>query len=136
MIEGINIYAVIVSTVVAMALGFFWYSPTGLGNRWMKEVGIKPEDIDSKDSQRGIWISLAGAFIQAWMLAFLIAKAEVGDVLGGLLIGLGIGIGFIATTLFGNDVYEKKTWQLSLINSSYRVLYLAIAGAIFGAWPD
>lgn len=41
----VNYLAVLIATVATMALGFLWYSPVLLGNAWVKQRGMKMEDI-------------------------------------------------------------------------------------------
>jgi hypothetical protein len=36
---GVNYLAVVVAEVVALVIGFVWYSPRVFGNRWMAYLG-------------------------------------------------------------------------------------------------
>ena len=36
---GVNYLAVVVAAVVALVIGFIWYSPPVFGNRWMAYLG-------------------------------------------------------------------------------------------------
>ncbi|MFH2040906.1 MAG: DUF1761 domain-containing protein [Acidobacteriota bacterium] len=133
MFEGLNWLAVVVSTFVSMALGFVWYTPILFGNLWMKLVGLKAEDIEAKDSTKGMIISLFGAFISSVALAVIIGWIGYGLV-NGLLAGAGFSFAFIVTTFFSQDAYEKRPLALTLINSGYRFIYFLIIGAILGLW--
>lgn len=43
----INLVAVIISTIVAFALGAFWYSPLAFGDAWQKLVGLTAKQLQS-----------------------------------------------------------------------------------------
>ncbi|MCJ7681485.1 MAG: DUF1761 domain-containing protein [Candidatus Aminicenantes bacterium] len=133
MFEGLNWFAIVVSTFVAMALGFVWYTPILFGNIWMKLVGLKAADIDAKDSTKGMVISLIGSFISAVALAIIIKWIGYGLV-NGLLAGAGFSFAFIVTTFFSQDAYEHRPLALTLINSGYRFIYFLIIGAILALW--
>jgi hypothetical protein len=51
-----------------------------------------------------------------------------------MLYGFLIGIFFISTSYGINMIYQRKSFLLWAIDSGYQVLYLAISGAILGAW--
>jgi len=134
MFEGINFWAVIVATLWSMVLGMLWYTKVLFGNTWMKLVGLKAEDIDPKDSYRGMIISVLTAFIAAWTLAWLMKATGTFGYWYGMRLGACISVGFIATTLFSNDAYDQRSVKLSLLNSGYRFFFFLGAGAIIGAW--
>ena len=60
MLSELNWLAIIVSTVFSMVLGFIWYGPL-FDTAWMKLVGLKKEDVDAKDSMKGMVISSVNA---------------------------------------------------------------------------
>ena len=41
---GINFWAVLVSAIATMVIGFLWYSPMLFANPWMRLMGIDPND--------------------------------------------------------------------------------------------
>jgi hypothetical protein len=53
-VPQINWLAVLLAFVASMAIGFVWYMPAVLGNRWMAAIG-KTED-DLKDISGGAGI--------------------------------------------------------------------------------
>ena len=48
-LKQINYLAVVVCTIIAMAVGALWYSKVLFGNAWMKGVGLNPEDVKKGD---------------------------------------------------------------------------------------
>ena len=41
---GINFWAVLVSAIATMVIGFLWYSPILFANPWMRLMGFDPND--------------------------------------------------------------------------------------------
>jgi hypothetical protein len=133
MLGTVNYLAVAVCAVASLILGFFWYAPL-FGRAWMKEVGIKSEDIKAADAVKGYIFSLITSFVQALVLAVFINMMGAVGLIPGIYAGAAVGIGFIALTLFGNDIFEQRSFKLSMINAGYRIVYFIIIGAILGVW--
>jgi hypothetical protein len=41
----VNYLAVLLAAAATMIIGFLWYSPILFGNVWMKQIGLKAEDM-------------------------------------------------------------------------------------------
>ena len=134
MCVSINYWAVFVSVLASIALGFLWYTPIGFGKQWSQLVGLKEEDVNKKDAMKGFISSIITSLIQTVSLAVVLGHAGASGLASGLSYGATIGIGFISTTLWNNDVYEKRSSKLTWINAGYRIVYFLIAGAILGVW--
>jgi hypothetical protein len=134
MIGMINMVAVLACTCISLILGLLWYTPMLFGKPWMKAVGLKKNDIKPKDMIKGYLINLAAAFIQTLVLAILIVNTGTEGITQGLYIGMAVGAGIVATTIFTNDSFEGRPLSLSLINGGYRLIYFVIIGGILGTW--
>lgn len=134
MLGELNYLAIIVCTIFSMVLGFIWYTPITFGNAWMRELGVKEEDINPSDAVKGYIFSLVSSFVQALLLAVFMNMMGAATLMQGLYAGAAVGIGFIALTFISNDMYEQRSFKLSLINSGYRVVYFTVIGAILGVW--
>ncbi|MFC2161951.1 DUF1761 domain-containing protein [Acidobacteriota bacterium] len=132
MFSDLNWLAIITGTVFSMFLGFIWYGPL-FANTWMKLVGLKKEDVNAKDSMKGMFISIIGSFIASACLAVIVKWMGHG-LDKGLLAGALFSFAFVVTTIFSNDAYEKRPLSLTLINAGYRFVYFAVVGAILGIW--
>ena len=134
----VNYLAVLVSTIVSMAIGAFWYSPAGFGKKWMELMNITKANID-KAKQKGMTKSYITAFIALFILNFVLANiimtAQAISWFEGLQVGLVMWLGFIATVMIGSILWESKPVKLYLINVLHYAVVLAIAGAILAAWP-
>ena len=72
--------------------------------------------------------------LTAVVLAWLISALAITSLMGGLLLGLLTGVGFIATAMASDSAFCGWGVKLFVIQSGYRVAYSAIMGAVLGAW--
>ncbi|XOV83105.1 MAG: DUF1761 domain-containing protein [bacterium] len=131
MIEFINWWAVLVSTVLAFVLGGLWYGPL-FGQAWMQAIGKTEADIAPTPAP--FIISFFTALLTAVVLAWLISALGVSSWMGGATIGLVTGVGFIATAMASDTAFCGWGVKLFVIQAGYRVLYSILMGAVLGGW--
>ena len=136
---GVNLFAVLVSAVAAMALGFVWYSPALFANPWMKLMGYDPNDKAKiaemqKSAGPSYFMSLIASILAAFVLGKLIAVAGFSTAIDGLKIGLVVWLGFVTTVQFTNALFSRQPFRLYMINTGYQFACYAVMGAILGAW--
>jgi hypothetical protein len=124
----VNIFAALLTGVLSMALGFLWYGPL-FAKAWMKEVGLKEEDI-----KNGPGIGYMLAFLCATMIG-LVASLVVHltyttNILNGALLGLALAFGFVATSFATNYIFAQRSAKLYLIDTGYQVVLVTIATVI------
>lgn len=133
---SINLWAVIAATVLNMAIGTAWYGPL-LGKPWMKFVGMSPQKLEAakkKGMGKTMGTALFASFVMAYILALMIGWLGVTGSGEGLKVGAWIWLGFLATTQIDVVLWEDRPRELYLINTSYRLVSLALMGAMLGAW--
>ena len=126
----LNIWPILVAAVSGFILGAIYYGPL-FGKAWQKEVGLSDAEVSSGAAQTFI-----PSFLLAIVASFTLALF-MGDHLGwknGLIIGLTAGIGIAVTANTTNQLFERRSVKLMLINAGYWVLNLGIMGVILGAW--
>lgn len=129
-----NIFAVLVASIVAMAIGGFWYSPAGFGKLWMKLSGIKMGKPKPGEIAQMYAKGFVTQVITATVLSWFIMKAGKGTVGSGMLIGLMAWLGFVAAKSFGMVLWEKKPIALWILHNVYDLIVLVIMGLILGWW--
>ena len=131
-LAGINWAAVVVSTVVAFAIGGAWYSTALFGNAWLEEVGLTEEAVNNANKAR----TFSGAFVLEFfaVMAVAVLIGTDGSWLSGLFNGLMIGVFWIATAYGVTYLFEQRSMRLFLINAGYNVVLFAVVGTIIGAW--
>lgn len=135
----LNWLAVLVSTIVAFALGAVWYGPI-FGNGWVTALGKSMEDV--KPSAKPFLISFLTTLITCIGMASLIVMLEMTSWLGGACLGLIVGIAFITCSNISDGSFNKwawesvsfQTWKLIGIQSGYRTVYCVIMGVILALW--
>jgi hypothetical protein len=132
----LNYIAIIVSVVATQVLGTLWYSNLLFGKTWRAEIGMTAEQWQARSSQAraGYIMAILGSLIAAWVLAMLIQATDAADVIDGIVLGLMVSIGFVATAIAINYVFESKSLKLFLITAGYPVVSLLITGIILTLW--
>ena len=127
----LNWLAVLVATAAGFVLGGLWYGPL-FGNAWVAALGKQPEDI--KPSPIPFIVSLITASVTAIVLALFVNALGITSALDGALLGLAIGVGFIATAMGSDSAFCGWGLRLFLIQSGYRIAYSVIMGIILAVW--
>jgi hypothetical protein len=126
----LNWWAILVATFVPIVVGMVWYR--ALAEPWMRAVGKTREELGGANT--GYAVALLCAFVMAYVLARVIAWAEADDPGAGLVAGILVWIGFVATTMAVNTIFAGRTLRLWLIDGAYHLVCLMGMGLILGAW--
>ena len=135
-LSNINFLALFVAAIASFALGALWYSPVMFSKAWQKAVGLTDENLQKANMALVFGSSFLLIFLMDFGLAVILQGHASRDITAcsGFLYGLLIGIFFVATSYGINMIYQRKSFLLWAIDSGYQVLYLAMTGAILGAW--
>ena len=131
-IGDINWLAVVTATVAAFFLGGLWYSKKLFGTRWMLEIGLTEDSINSSSMTRTFGTTFVLQFIAATALAVFLGTDS--SWMSGLQSGLLIGLLWIATAYGTTYLFEQRSLCLFMINAGYNVVLFAVMGTILGAW--
>jgi hypothetical protein len=115
----INWVAVVVSTIIAFAIGGAWYSTTLFGNAWLEEVGLTEEAVNNANMTK----TFSGAFVLLFFAVTALAALLGPD--SSWFSGLPYGITYL---------FEQRSMRLFLINAGYNVVLFSVVGTIIGAW--
>lgn len=133
---GLNIWAILVSGLASMVIGFLWHGPL-FGKAWVRYTGWTEEKIKAlkpSSMTRVYLLAFATALVAALALAWLARATGASGVKDGLVLGALVGIGFAATAFATNHLFERKPVGLWLIAAGYQVAYLMTAGVIVTIW--
>jgi hypothetical protein len=129
--EGINYYAVIVSTIVYYFIGFIWYTLL-FGGIWERETGVSMKS----QGKPQLW-AMFGQFIST--LLFTIGIAIILRLYGTYGITEGIYISTLITVFFvipinsGNLFFTGRK-KLFLLDVCERATGSLVIGIILGLW--
>ena len=137
MLVEVNFLAVLVATMASFVVGWAWYSPLLFVKPWMKLRGQDWEKATA-DGMKMPYGIMAVEFVTTLIMAYFIAQfaAWVGAVtlLGGLVLGFWIWLGFFATTMLGPVLWEKVPLKLYAISAGRWLVSILAMAAILGVW--
>ena len=130
--EMINIWAILIITIIYFMLGALWFSPILFGKIWAAGLGFY---LDAKSlTIKKIIRSVVTAFLATISLAIIIELIGTYDLLASLLVRLLIGIGFIFAIDLYDVLFEDKNIKAYIIDSGYHFISIMIAGLILSLW--
>ena len=128
---AVNYIAVALGAVLNMILGTLWYGPF-FGNLWLKAIGKKKEDIESTP-----WVyvaSFVAAFVAALALALVVNAFGYTNFFQGLLAGVVLWFGFVATVTLTFSIFEGPPLKVWMIFIAYQLVIFAVEGGVFAVW--
>ncbi|MDB5052679.1 MAG: hypothetical protein JWM44_729 [Bacilli bacterium] len=130
----INYWAVIVSMVATLAIGFVWYSPILFKNIWMKLVGLRKENIQGKAAG-----ALIGALILSFVINFIVAillqLTHSKDLSDGIWIGIFAAL-IVIISIGVNFLFERRSQKLFWITAGYNIITILVATIILASWHN
>src|SRR5438552_17151872 len=130
---GVNYLAVFVAAVVALVIGFIWYSPRVFGTRWMAYLGTTHPQLGNP-GPTGMLVGVVASLLNAWVLALLALNLGGKSVTDGVLLGVLAWLGFMATITAAQVSFEKESWRLWVLNHAHNLLVQVIMAATVTAW--
>jgi hypothetical protein len=147
----VNLLAVLACGVAAMAVGFLWYSPVLFAKPWVKEMGYDVNDTAAMEKMKksagpAYGASFVGSLVTALVLGKLLnALSRHGEtvwhtvatpqpVVYGVLVGLAVWLGFVATVQLTGVLFANQSAKLFAINTGYQMVCYVAMGAILAVW--
>jgi hypothetical protein len=126
----VNLWVVLVSTVLAFVLGAGYYVVLGTQ---LAQVS----DAAASDSGTPWWtmvVEVLRCLVLAAVVAGLAAQGRVDTWSGGLVLGLVLWIGFPAVLWVGAIVHENTPWRLAAIHAGDWLVKLLVVGVVVSVW--
>lgn len=139
MFANINMLAVVVCAVAALALGFVWYGPL-FGKKWMRVMGsdqMSPEAMEKmkKAAMKLYVVQFLLSLFQAFVLAHFVSGFGIATgILGSVWIWAGFVMPTIAAACMWTSDSSRVSWTKFLIQAGYQIILFAIFGTILGVW--
>jgi hypothetical protein len=131
---SVNFLSVLVAAVAYWLLGALWFSKALFGKTWMKGIEKTEEQLKQGFSKMAFIWCYVWSFIAAYGIARIMVWTGSTSIGQGILIGLLAGITFTLAPFVINNLFERRSKSLIMINASYHVVALVISGIIIGAW--
>ena len=116
---GVNPWAVAVSAVATMVIGFLWYSPILFARPWMRLMGYDPNDKAKlaemqKSAGKMYAMTFVATIVSAIVLAKIIDLTSVNTVFYGMKVGFAVWLGLVATVQLTGSLFGKQPTKLFL----------------------
>lgn len=132
---SINFLAVLACGIASMVIGYVWYSPALFAKPWIKLNGFGKDGMAMKNGMAKTYtIMFISSLVTAWVLAHVVVFGGSITLKDGLLMGLMVWIGFVATSMLNGFLFGKKPFALYLIDSGYWLVTLMAMGVILTLW--
>lgn len=137
-IQNLNWLAIAVSALAYFALGAIWFNPKVFGTIWMKGHSITPTEEDKKKMPMVMLTTFILCFIGTIAMAYFVEVFRYYQVnwqwYSGVKVGLVAGCGFTGVGMAMNYMYTRKSLTLIIIDSSYHIAGMVVAGIILSVW--
>ena len=154
---NVNFLALVLAALSTLIVGFIWYNPKVFGTIWMKEAGLKEENMKDFNMIKVFSLSIVYAFLISFILQMLtihqfgalgmvggdptIAKpsyaafmADYGTAFRtfkhGALHGFMTGLFMILPVTGTNALYEKRSFKYVMVTSGFWIVCFTIMGGI------
>jgi len=133
----VNIWPILVATIVSFGIGALWYSPVLFGKEWMALSKINESDVEAS-KMKGMWksyiIHIIATFISFCVLGFIASATGVQTASDGAFFAFLAWLGFIIPMNISRLLWQRDPMKLVLIDTVNVLIGLLIGGAIIGAW--
>ena len=129
----VNYLAVIAAALVTFLIGGLWYSPLLFERPWRRLNALSEEQIKAGHTGLIFGLSFLAALVAAYVLALFLAGPDT-DAVAGLMAGLLVGAGWVATAMLTTFLFERRPLALWGIDAAYHVLTFGLMGLILGLW--
>ena len=125
-----NWLAIILAAVANMIIGFLWYGTWAFGRSWIELSGRTM----GQGQQAGSLYALTAvaAVVEAITMWWFIGQTAARSGAAGAIVGLYVGLGFVATAMFAEVLFAGRPPRLYAITAGYQVVAAVVQGAIIG----
>lgn len=131
---SINLLAVFAVTLFTFILGGLWYSKLLFAKLFIKNINLSEEELKKGGTSLVFIYEFVAAFITNYVLASILLMLHVTNFWDGFQIGIILWVGFVAMTQLSTVTFEKRNFNLYLIQIMYRLVAISISGGILAIW--
>jgi hypothetical protein len=130
----LNWVAILVAAIASFLFEALWYSV--FLNEWLAGIGRTREWLMGSGMSPALQygVAILCAVITATVLSICIQASGEHSARRGVLVGVLVWLGFVATTWATEYIFEVRTLKIYAINAGFWLFDLILIGAIVGAW--
>lgn len=123
------IIAILAAGLAGWLLGAVWY--TALSRPWQRALGLDPEACKGKPMPKTpLLVAFLSACVMSAVLYQLLTNLGVMGVAASAIAGLTIGIGFLATSILVNNLFQQRSFMLTVIDGGHWVLAVVVESVV------
>jgi hypothetical protein len=126
----VNWLAIIIAVIANMVIGALWYGTWAFGKSWIKLSGHTMGEGMQIGPLYGL--TALAALVQAITMSWFVSQTGANSGSAGAIIGLYVGLGFVATAMFAEVLFAGRAPRLYAITAGYSVVAAIVQGAIIG----
>jgi len=126
----VNWLAIIIAVIANMVIGTLWYGNWAFGKSWIKLSGHNMGEGLQQGPLYGL--TALAALVQAITMSWFVGQTGASSGAAGAIIGLYVGLGFVATAMFAEVLFAGRHPRLYAITAGYAVVAAIVQGAIIG----
>jgi len=126
---GKALIAILAAGVAGWIFGAVWY--TVLGKPWQRALGLNPDDCkDKKMPMAPMVTSFLVAVVMSAVLYQLLTNLGVVGLMPSAIAGLTLGVGLMLTSTLVNNMFQGRSFTLTLIDGGHWALALVIESVV------
>jgi MFS family permease len=123
------ILAILAAGVAGWIFGAVWYGV--LSKPYQRALGLNPDDCkDKKMPLLPMVAAFVAALVMSAVLYQLLTNLGVLGVWPAMVAGFTVGVGFVLTTVLVNNMFQQKSFTLTIIDGLHWVLALVIEAVV------
>ena len=123
------ILAILAAGVAGWIFGAVWYGV--LSKPYQRALGLNPDDCkDKKMPLLPMVAAFVAAVVMSAVLYQLLTNLGVLGVWPAMVAGFTVGVGFVLTTVLVNNMFQQKSFTLTVIDGGHWVLALVIEAVV------
>ena len=123
------IIVILAAGLAGWLLGAVWY--TALGRPWQRALGLNPDDCkDKKMPMSPLVVAFLAACVMSAVLYQLLTNLGVMGLVPSAVAGLTIGVGFLLTSILVNNMFQQRSFMLTVIDGGHWVLAVVIESVV------
>ena len=129
-----HFYPIFVASLINFSLGAFWFSPALFGNIWEKLLAKNGTELNNKVTIKIYGIIFLVILIFNFGMWLVIERLHVVGMWHGIVIGSLVWVGFCATSMAIQFLFEGRPRLLYVISAGYSLVMCVISAALFSMW--
>jgi len=126
---GRAIIAILGAGLAGWIFGAVWYGV--LGKPWQRALGLNPDDCkDKKMPMAPMVTAFLVAVVMSAVLYQLLTNLGVMGLMDSMVAGLTLGVGLMLTSTLVNNMFQQRSFTLTLIDGGHWALALVIESAV------